>query len=245
MKKRSKSGVLHDVSGGDLPRDFLTWHELDGYRIWIHSRSTSSGYCPMSVEVNWIGTDESILTEMEKSARLQLAKVKLGNPSEVNFNSTTLRGLSLGRVLDHHAVLIASRKFANTKDERLKIHLVKDFEDQTFTSEFQLSNLNKDKKPPYELGANNQDSILIAKIYADISLSGSKRPAKATASYLHVDVSLVYVAVRNARRNGWLSSSGSGLAGGLLTESGTNQFKRCHGDELLKKYISQFVKEGN
>jgi hypothetical protein len=240
MKKQAKSGILHDFSGKDLPRDVITWHEENGYRVWVHSRLTLTGYNPMSIEVQWEGNGESELTEIEKSARLQLAKVKSGAPNEVHFNSTSLRGLSLGKVLDQHSVLVASRKLSETSDENMRIHLVKDFEEKTYTSEFQLASLNSGKGPKVELTANNQDSILIASVYSDISQSGSKRPAKATASYLHIETSLVYVAVRTARKNNWLTSAGSGTAGGILTDSGNLHFKNIKGDVLLEKYISQF-----
>jgi hypothetical protein len=240
MKKQAKSGILHDFSGKDLPRDVITWHEENGYRVWVHSRLTLTGYNPMSIEVQWEGNGESELTEIEKSARLQLAKVKSGAPNEVHFNSTSLRGLSLGKVLDQHSVLVASRKLSETSDENMRIHLVKDFEEKTYTSEFQLASLNSGKGPKIELTANNQDSILIASVYSEISQSGSKRPAKATASYLHIETSLVYVAVRTARKNHWLTSAGSGTAGGILTDSGNLHFKNIKGDVLLEKYISQF-----
>jgi hypothetical protein len=240
MKKQAKSGILHDFSGKDLPRDVITWHEENGYRVWVHSRLTLTGYNPISIEVQWEGNGESELTEIEKSARLQLAKVKSGAPNEVHFNSTSLRGLSLGKVLDQHSVLVASRKLSETSDENMRIHLVKDFEEKTYTSEFQLASLNSGKGPKVELTANNQDSILIASVYSEISQSGSKRPAKATASYLHIETSLVYVAVRTARKNHWLTSAGSGTAGGILTDSGNLHFKNIKGDVLLEKYISQF-----
>jgi hypothetical protein len=194
----------------------------------------------MSIEVQWEGNGEAELTEIEKSARLQLAKVKSGAPNDVHFNSTSLRGLSLGKVLDQHSVLVASRKLSETSDENMRIHLVKDFEEKTYTSEFQLASLNSGKGPKVELTANNQDSILIASVYSEISQSGSKRPAKATASYLHIETSLVYVAVRTARKNHWLTSAGSGNAGGILTDSGNLHFKNIKGDVLLEKYISQF-----
>jgi hypothetical protein len=240
MKKQAKSGILHDFSGKDLPRDVITWHEENGYRVWVHSRLTLTGYNPMSIEVQWEGNGEAELTEIEKSARLQLAKVKSGAPNDVHFNSTSLRGLSLGKVLDQHSVLVASRKLSETSDENMRIHLVKDFEEKTYTSEFQLASLNSGKGPKVELTANNQDSILIASVYSEISQSGSKRPAKATASYLHIETSLVYVAVRTARKNHWLTSAGSGNAGGILTDSGNLHFKNIKGDVLLEKYISQF-----
>jgi hypothetical protein len=240
MKKQAGSGILHDFSGKELPRDVITWHEESGYRVWVHSRLTLNGYNPMSIEVQWAEEGESEVSELEKSVRLQLAKVKSGAPNEVHFNSTSLRGLSLGKVLDQHSVLVASRKLTEVSDEKLRIHLVKDFEEKTYVSSFQLSSMNSGKSPKVELRASNQDSILIASVYSEISQSGSKRPAKATASYLHIEPSLVYVAVRTARKNRWLTSSGSGTASGVLTESGRLYFKSIQGQVLLEKYISQF-----
>ena len=96
----------------------------------------------------------------------------------------------------------------------------------------------------HELRAKSKDSILIAKVYSEQSESGNKRPAKRTAEMLQITTSLVYVAVRTARKHGWLSSEGTGNAGGTLTKSGADEFKRIKGEVRLLEYLKQLDLKG-
>jgi hypothetical protein len=91
-------------------------------------------------------------------------------------------------------------------------------------------------------GANSDDAILIAKIYVDQCNISTVRAAQRTADYLGVDTNLVHVALKIARRNKWLTSSGSGRAGGQLTEKGLSEFEVSQGPER-EKSISK--KRGN
>jgi hypothetical protein len=82
----------------------------------------------------------------------------------------------------------------------------------------------------------------VAKIYVDQCNISTVRAAQRTADYLGVDTNLVHVALKIARRNKWLTSSGSGKAGGQLTEKGTLEFSVSEGPER-EKSISK--KRGN
>ena len=92
------------------------------------------------------------------------------------------------------------------------------------------------------LGANSDDAILVAKIYVDQCNISTVRAAQRTADYLGVDTNLVHVALKIARRNKWLTSSGSGRAGGQLTDKGISEFNASQGPER-EKSISK--KRGN
>ena len=85
--------------------------------------------------------------------------------------------------------------------------------------------------------AKGTDAIVIAKVYAEQSESGHKRPAKKVAELLNLETSIVYVAVRVARKNGWLTSQGSGSSGGSLTDEGQRMFVAVNGKQLLKDYL--------
>jgi hypothetical protein len=68
-------------------------------------------------------------------------------------------------------------------------------------------------------GANSDDAILIAKIYTDHCSISTVRAAQRTAEYLKVDTNIVE----------WLTSSGSGKAGGQLTKKGEEEFVNSNG----------------
>lgn len=112
------------------------------------------------------------------------------------------------------------------------VNLVSAFSTSVFTGK-ELEEMGSSNKKPSSLRASNTDSIVIAKVYAEQSESGHKRPAKKVAELLNLDASMVYVAVRIARKNGWLTSAGSGSSGGLLTPNGISMFESVKGNEIL------------
>ena len=59
------------------------------------------------------------------------------------------------------------------------------------------------------------------------------------AELLGISPDLVYVALRIARKNGWLTSLGTGNSGGVLTELGLKRFKEIDGEALLKKHLTE------
>jgi transposase len=66
-------------------------------------------------------------------------------------------------------------------------------------------------------------------------------PALLTANVLGIEVKTVYVAVRTARKKGWLSESVSGSAKGELTSDGLKEFKKIGGQALYEEYISGII----
>lgn len=245
MKSRVTSGVVYEQMGGELPANILTWHDVAPHRVWVHSRLTEDGHKPLSIEFQWIGNPAEVplIADEEIEARLFLAKVKVGESVETEINASTLRTSSLGLILDNHATMVTKRKLRNRDDSRTKLRVAGRFEIETFTDsdlDGQPMALATSQLNQIVLRATSSDSLLIAKVYSEQTESGNKRPAKSTANLLHIETAMVYVAVRTARKNGWLSSEGTGVSGGRLTDSGQREFVLISGDKLISDYLSQF-----
>lgn len=245
MKARVTSGVVYEQMGGELPANLLTWHDIAPYRVWVHSRLTNDGHKPLSVEIQWIGNGEEVptISDEEFEVRLLLAKVKTGNAADTELNASTLRAISLGQILDNHAMMVTKRKLKQQSDTNTTLRLAGRFEVETFAEGAFEAHVMAFATPLSNrkiLRATSSDSLLIAKIYSEQTESGTKRPAKSTANLLHIETPMVYVAVRTARKNGWLSSEGSGVSGGRLTEKGKRDFQSINGDKLISEYLNQF-----
>lgn len=245
MKSRVTSGVVYEQIGAELPANLLTWHDMAPYRVWVHSRLTDDGHKPLSVEIQWIGSGKELpaITDEEFEVRLLLAKVKSGNAADTEINASTLRAISLGQILDNHAMMVTKRKLKQQSDSKNTLRVAGRFEIETFAEgafEVQTMAFATAQSNRKILRATSSDSLLIAKIYSEQTESGNKRPAKSTANLLHIETAMVYVAVRTARKNGWLSSEGSGVSGGRLTDKGKRDFQSINGDKLITDYLSQF-----
>jgi hypothetical protein len=244
------SGVLSELTGDDFPRDFLTWHDLHPYRIWVHSRRSGGGYKPLAVELQWLGNKSTPIVDEERSTRLRLAILRSGDAVDSLLGPSTFRGIPVGSVLEAHASLVLSQKLERLQKSDRPIELVKDHESETYQT-FNLfldgSNRIEKAEPSYEneIGANQRDALVIAYIYAEQCASGSKRPALLTAKLLNVKASLVYVAVRVARRKGWLSESTSGSAGGYMTNDGLKEFARINGNARYQEFLKRGLKGKN
>lgn len=245
MKSRVTSGVVYEQMGGELPTNLLSWHDMAPHRVWVHSRLTDGGHKPLSVEIQWIGSSKEIpaITDEEFEVRLLLAKVKSGNTADMEINASTLRAISLGQILDNHAMMVTKRRLKQQSDTKTTLRVAGRFEVETFVEgafkgqAMNFATLESNRKI---LRATSSDSLLIAKIYSEQTESGNKRPAKSTANLLHIETAMVYVAVRTARKSGWLSSEGSGVSGGRLTEKGKRDFQSINGVKLISDYLSQF-----
>ena len=245
MKSRVTSGVVYEQMGGELPANLLTWHDVLPHRVWVHSRLTEEGHKPLSVEIQWIGSSNELpaITDEEIEVRLLLAKVKIGNAAHSELNASSLRAFSLGQILDNHATMVTKRKLKQRADSKTTLRIAGRFEVETFVDgafEAQSMAFTTSHSERIVLRATSSDSLLIAKVYSEQTESGNKRPAKSTANLLHIETAMVYVAVRTARKNRWLSSEGSGVSGGRLTENGKRDFDAINGDKLIADYLSQF-----
>lgn len=274
MSKSSQSGIVHAPGAVGIPVDVLTWHDFNNFRVWVHSRKFKDGHRPIGLAIESMAPGSPKPSEEESELRLQLAAQVKGKASDSFLQASSLRGMPLGQILEFHSALLTKSKFSSDYQTLLKATMratLTDVKPRTKSKVFDTDWQNKslvirtNKKGQksisienvtgnnlseeastdnHELRATSEDSILIAKVYSEQSESGNKRPAKRTAEMLQITTSLVYVAVRTARKHGWLSSEGTGNAGGALTESGADEFKRIKGEVRLLEYLKQLDLKG-
>ena len=250
------SAVIFQPVAGEEPRDFITWHELPPYRVWVHSRLISGVYTQLSIEILWSGETPAPISETEIKLRLEMAKIRTGNVGSGNINATLMRGIPVGRIMESHTAMLAKqgRKIADKKGQR--ISLVKNYEIESFN--FELGSTVKSSRSRAEsslplieprpendeLTGSSKDSMFIAHVYAEQVKSGSRQASLRTANLLGIKPSLVYVAVRTARKKGWLTSSGvNGETSGEITEQGQKEYKRIGGPDMFKKHITEVFEE--
>lgn len=253
--QRAASGVVYAVNGGTNPRDFISWHDQEPYRIWLHSRRTPEGYKQLSMEVEWQGGEFKLPSQAEINLRLEMAKVRTSNEQSLGISATALRSITVGKILETHTVMIDNQQRQAQASSKKRVSLVKNFEIQTFpealfgdTKSTKVTKKNSDKALPrpenLELRASSKDSILIAYVYSEQVKTGSRQPALRAANLLGIKVSLVYVAVRIARKKGWLTSTGTnGSPVGVLTSEGEKEFKRVGGLSLYEKHVSNYLEK--
>ena len=274
MSRSSQSGMVQTPGAVGIPVDVLTWHDFNNSRVWVHSRKIKDGHRPIGLAIESMAPGSPKPSEEESELRLQLAAQVKGKTSDSFLQASSLRGIPLGQILEFHSALLTKSKFSSDYETLLKATMratLTDVKPRTKSKVFDTDWQNKslvirtNKKGQktisienttgtdldeesstdnHELRAKSKDSILIAKVYSEQSESGNKRPAKRTAEMLQITTSLVYVAVRTARKHGWLSSEGTGNAGGTLTKSGADEFKRIKGEVRLLEYLKQLASKG-
>jgi len=199
-----RSGHICDGESLQDSKRVLTWHDEFPYRFWIGSLRTITGsQIIQSFEVQRLKRDAPNPSLKEQRLRLNL----ISNVVDQNNNTLTagkFRSLPLGEILIERAELL----MAALQRESWKLGSV------TLIKDSQVRNSkNKVKREMIEnsiiKGANVDDAILIAKIYVDQCKISTVRAAQRTADYLGVEVKLVHVALKIARRNMWLTSIGS------------------------------------
>ena len=95
-----------------------------------------------------------------------------------------------------------------------------------------------------ELTGSSKDSMFIAYVYAEQVKSGSRQAALRTANLLGIKPSLVYVAVRTARKKDWLTSTGiNGESSGEITPEGHKEYVRVGGPEMFKKHVTEVFED--
>jgi len=230
------SGQIYDGDSLETSSRVLTWHDESPYRFWIASHKTPSGsQMIQSFEIQQLKSKALRPSLEEQKSRLKLISTNSDNSSAITAGE--LRRLPLGEILIERAELLMAtlQRESRRKDSVVLIH---ESRTRSSTSKNQPSkNISSSIS-----GANSDDAILVAKIYVDQCNISTVRAAQRTAEYLGVDTSLVHVALKIARRNKWLTSSGSGKAGGQLTEKGALEFNVSMGAEREKSITK---KRGN
>jgi hypothetical protein len=230
------SGQIYDGDSLESSNRVLTWHDEAPYRFWIASHRTQSGsQVIQSFEIQQLKAKSLRPSQEEQKNRLKLISNIAENGSAISAGE--LRRLPLGEILMERAELLMAtlQRESRRNDSVILINETKTRNSST------KSQSNRSISSAIS-GANSDDAILVAKIYVDQCNISTVRAAQRTADYLGVDTTLIHVALKIARRNKWLTSSGSGRAGGQLTEKGLLEFNVSQGPER-EKSISK--KRGN
>lgn len=230
------SGQIYDGDSLEASSRVLTWHDESPYRFWIASYKTQSGnQVIQSFEIQQLKSKALRPSQEEQKSRLKLISTNSENSSAITAGE--LRRLPLGEILIERAELLMAtlQRESRRKDS---VVLINESRTRDSSSKSQASkNISSSIS-----GANSDDAILVAKIYVDQCNISTVRAAQRTAEFLGVDTNLVHVALKIARRNKWLTSSGSGKAGGQLTEKGALEFSVSMGAEREKSITK---KRGN
>ena len=219
------SGQIYDGDSLETSNRVLTWHDEAPYRFWIASTRTESGsQVIQSFEIQHLRSKSLRPSQDEQKSRLKLISNIAENPSAISAGE--LRRLPLGEILMERAELLMAtlQRESRRKDSVILIN-------ESRTRNSSSKNQSSKNRNSAISGANSDDAILVAKIYVDQCNISTVRAAQRTADYLGVDTNLVHVALKIARRNKWLTSSGSGKAGGQLTEKGLMEFSVSEGPE--------------
>jgi hypothetical protein len=215
------SGHIYDGDSLESSRRVLTWHDESPYRFWVGSTRSDSGMQEIqSFEIQVLKPKSLRPSEEEKKTRLRL--ISNGRGDSGLITASEFRKLPLGEILLERAELLMAtmQREARRQDSVVLLHQATPRTSNTSS---------RSRVVPPVSGASSQEAIFIAKIYVDQCSMSTVRAAQRTAEYLGVEKNLVHVALKIARRNEWLTSSGSGKAGGNLTEKGKKEFQKTDG----------------
>jgi hypothetical protein len=239
----TEAGVVYRKTGTkEMPRDVLTWQDISDRRIWVHSRQTEDGYKPISIEVQNLGRERHPdgIDPSEARARAALAAVVPADLTMPNIGHADIRNVPIGHVMHRNSILISNEQTRVASKSERKLKLVNDENEEYRVLKMPITHDGKrvatlSTEP---IRASKSDSILIAYMYAQMASAGNKKAASGTAFMLGIESKFVYTALRNARKKGWLTTSGIGSSGGTLTEAGKTEFEksgRTRYEEFLKK----------
>ena len=231
-----KSGIVYGAGSGSGLRDVITWHDLDGRRVWLHSRQgQGSSRWLVSASIEIYGNTMPTVSEVEKKLRMKLA-TNQEYSGQGELTATSFRELALSELMTVHSDTLFEIMAKREKNKNRSVELVTDVRSKSSksSSSFRFDSVSEIEN----LGANSGDAILISKVYEQVSQTGHRSVAKKTAETLGVNVELIHVALRVARRNNWLTSNGAGRSGGQLTAAGEKVFRQLKGPERLKALLN-------
>ena len=223
------TGHMFDGDSLQSSKRVITWHDESPYRFWIGSyRSDSGAHVLQSLEVQLVASSSLRPSKEEQRTRLKL----IPNLTQglKGLSASEFRKLPLGEILMERAEAL----MFSLQRESVRGNAVLLLKDQSVRTRGPQDVSKRTSK--LISGANSEDAILIAKIYTDQCSVSTVRAAQRTAEYLKVDTNLVHVALKIARRNEWLTSSGSGRAGGQLTKKGDQEFVNSNGGAREKAF---------
>ena len=225
-----KSGIVMTQPSLQKAMEFLTWHDEAPFRYWIGSkRGKQEGLSAISLEIQYVGSNPKPVSETEGKLRARVASISMPSSSNLQpLNSTIVRQIPWGDLIKSHSSILAE----NLRVNNLKVRNID-------SARKGKPSVYLDDRSKKIIGANGADAILIAKIYADLCVVSNNRAVQLTAEILNVDSSLVTMALRIARRNKWLTSSGAGKSGGELTTSGEVMFNFENGAQREVYFLSK------
>lgn len=211
-----KSGIVITQQSMQKAMEYLTWHDIAPYRYWVGSkRGKQEGLSAVSLEIQFVGNNPKPVSETEGKLRARVASLSMPTSNNIQvLNSTIMRQIPWGELIASHSSILAE----NIRINHLKVRSID-------SARKDKASIVLDEREMKIIGANSADSILIAKIYADLCAVSTTRVAQRTAEALGIEVTLVSMALRIARRNKWLTSSGAGKSGGELTSIGETIFQ--------------------
>lgn len=227
--KSSERGLI--TAGGPVQAldGAVTWHDVPPLRIWVGSkvRGESGARVAVSIDFQYLGEIRRDPTLAERKSRLELMNVIEVNPNcRPDLDAITIRQFPVGRILEEHSQIIGEHVFTSDNLNSLRLNLVGNV---TTTSSRKDHKRERDSQGREVLSNSNSDNILIAYVYVRQFAAGATKLSKRTADLLGVDVSVVHVALKISRRNGWITSEGAGKSGGHLTELGELMFQNFDG----------------
>jgi hypothetical protein len=240
-EKKNKSSERGLVTAGGPVQALdaaVTWHDVPPLRIWVGSRVLDGGSgvrVAVSIDFQFMGETHRDPSVAERKARLELLNVIHANPNHrPDLDAITIRQFPVGSILEEHSQLIGEQVFKYGSPDAFRLNMVSDV--TTFSSR-RDSKTVRDGQVREVLSNSNSDNILIAYVYAQQFAAGATKLSKRTAELLGIDVSVVHVALKIARRNGWITSEGAGKSGGHLTELGELMFQNYDGPRRYEKLV--------
>lgn len=255
------SGVFWELKAKDVSHA-ISWHDVvvpdhGNYRVWIHAIGSSIltqfveqsegrtdarlQFKVAAVEVQAQGAKFPPVTNEEKVARLAVASLQKVLHRQV-FKAALFRELPFSKIEGEHLKCIRACRL-RIEDEQhkpLRLTAVDSVQTITFKDGKSGSPIERALRTRLEVTSTKVDSIVIAKIYSELSKAGSRNIVKQICVDLDVESQIIYAALRVARSQGWLSASGKGRSGGTLTEEGEKFFTQSGGQMKLTSWISRY-----
>lgn len=252
-------GIIWDISKG-YPSHVLSWHEmsvpkLGNIRVWIHSKGLTSKsefaygkdnrarviFSFGSIDIQIQGKEFAPVSEKEKQLRLELARCAPSN-TVGSVKSSNFRLIPVGQLEVDHMQCIKVCYDKNKFDTTTGIWIV--HSDKTPTLIFRNGIIQKDEvkmlaqRNLKSFRSTQNFAIAIAKLYSDLSQIGTQKIIKQISIETGLPSDRIYTSLRVARGQGWLTSNGVGKAGGSLSESGLEAFKKLEGERTLKELLT-------
>ena len=254
------SGIFWEAKAHDSSHA-ISWHdvevpELGNYRVWVHAIGSgllndfvgqSKGRVDVRMQFKIAGMEVEAhgdkflpVSTDEKIARLKVASLKKDAPTQ-GFRAALFRELPYSKIEAEHLKCMRSCRIKIEEEFRkpLRLSSVDSVPTLTFKDGKSGSPYEKAFRNRLEIASTKSHSIVIAKIYSELSKIGSNNIVKQICVDLDVDSNTIYASLRVARSQGWLTASGKGKSGGTLTKAGEKAYKELAGETTLTNWLSR------